>query len=722
MNHAISVTNPTWAGLLMKAFYRLMIIFSFQKLASAFTTTNVSASPSTSVKRHPCISSQQRCTVSILHSIVSEDSSLAGSDSNKRSSAFVCHSCQENFTSRNALFRHLRTNAECGEKTGAITKDLYKQSIAIQFAYYHHTDNDVLSLSLANDHLALQSGKIIEQSLVESIVESSTVQVVSRTQSSIAKLRPEALEQEPDIASTGDVLVLTLKMPQSSWTTLALSKDKNEFLSNLQGKLDQAQPHDMRIMVTAVKFLSKDHPLHAERSCTQLAYQYLLPFEWLPGGEALHSWTTNAPKTPPQTELLRVLKKALRSAESKQMDSSSLITEPSSSYDRRIASGRFGALAQRERRAWHNYSAKRVSPNHDTAWRVIDRCRIVGFTDGHAIVEARGDEFLQGQLRAIVGTAVAVANGWLPQDAMQTTTIKDLLVAMPLAPAGRTYLADVKFHFDEMRTGGNSVFESSAGGTVLVPESIQSMEVADEIRLGMLKRLSTTKVQKTELEWLKHLQEEASPAILSHLRKMTDTVDIVQTPEESPMPADFVPVFNELSSIVGSWPETSSARQGVIKGLDSKSAMAKRGSFTIVNPEHAVAKELDDLPLGNARFPGLVKAVFELEKVLGAQTKLCVRENMQESHDADTRPPSSHCAVNCDAQFTPHVDSGRGKGQQLSMIVGLGSYSGGELFVEGRSYDIRYKALEFDGWKLRHWTAPFRGQRFSLVWFTPDME
>jgi len=56
------------------------------------------------------------------------------------------------------------------------------------------------------------------------------------------------------------------------------------------------------------------------------------------------------------------------------------------------------------------------------------------------------------------------------------------------------------------------------------------------------------------------------------------------------------------------------------------------------------------------------------------------------------------------------------------MIVGLGSYSGGELFVEGRSYDIRYKALEFDGWKLRHWTAPFRGQRFSLVWFTPDME
>ena len=33
---------------------------------------------------------------------------------------------------------------------------------------------------------------------------------------------------------------------------------------------------------------------------------------------------------------------------------------------------------------------------------------------------------------------------------------------------------------------------------------------------------------------------------------------------------------------------------------------------------------------------------------------------------------SSHCAINYNAQFTPHVDSGRGSGQSLSMIVGLG--------------------------------------------------
>jgi len=65
------------------------------------------------------------------------------------------------------------------------------------------------------------------------------------------------------------------------------------------------------------------------------------------------------------------------------------------------------------------------------------------------------------------------------------------------------------------------------------------------------------------------------------------------------------------------------------------------------------------------------------------------------------RQPSSHCAVNCNVQFAPHVDSGRGAGQKLSMIVGMGDYVGGKLRVEGDAFDIQFKPLVFDGWKLR---------------------
>ena len=114
------------------------------------------------------------------------------------------------------------------------------------------------------------------------------------------------------------------------------------------------------------------------------------------------------------------------------------------------------------------------------------------------------------------------------------------------------------------------------------------------------------------------------------------------------------------------------------------------------------------VPLGNELFPELVEAIFDLEESLS--------RNLPHG-----RPASSHCAVNRNAQFTPHVDSGRGAGQSLSMICGLGDYNGGELMIEGEPADIRYRAKEVDGWKQRHWTAPFVGERYSLVWFTPEM-
>lgn len=107
-------------------------------------------------------------------------------------------------------------------------------------------------------------------------------------------------------------------------------------------------------------------------------------------------------------------------------------------------------------------------------------------------------------------------------------------------------------------------------------------------------------------------------------------------------------------------------------------------------------------PKGNSLFPELMKAAFQLEIALRPD-----------------REPSSTIAINRNAQFRPHTDSGAGAGQSTSLIVGLGTYAGGELVVEGEKTDIRYKAIEFNGWKQRHWTMPFKGERFSLVWFTP---
>lgn len=106
-------------------------------------------------------------------------------------------------------------------------------------------------------------------------------------------------------------------------------------------------------------------------------------------------------------------------------------------------------------------------------------------------------------------------------------------------------------------------------------------------------------------------------------------------------------------------------------------------------------------PRANNLFPELMKAAFELEIALNPARA------------------SSTIAVNRNAQFRPHTDSGAGSGQSTSLIVGLGNYVGGELVVEGVTHDIKYKPMEFNGWTQRHWTLGFSGERYSLVWFTP---
>ena len=149
----------------------------------------------------------------------------------------------------------------------------------------------------------------------------------------------------------------------------------------------------------------------------------------------------------------------------------------------------------------------------------------------------------------------------------------------------------------------------------------------------------------------------------------------------------------------GHWPATSTGRQKVItdETLLEINSGGVGGSFSVgVYPKGCQA------PKGNTLFPELLKACFLLEHLL-----------------LPYRTPSSTIAINRHAQFRPHRDSGAGNGQSGSLIMGLGDYTGGELVVEGVPHDIRYKPLEFDGWSERHWTLPFFGSRYSLVWFTP---
>ncbi len=437
------------------------------------------------------------------------------------------------------------------------------------------------------------------------------------------------------------------------------------------------------------------------------------------------------------------------------------------------ARGRFGALAYRVPQYWHNYGnpSLRLSPNnYEPVYRVIDRARIIDFiqlttspfdpdnssdgidSDIYLVCCIIGDELLQQQVRRMVATAIAMVHEWLPSNFLDYSINSNHIVETPMFPANLVYRAHSRFHWHEQYNQGRRIFDFNAIiRNSSHPHSDDVYITATEDPAKWMRRtIMSARTTSTPQPWMSELQNVVCPRIREQMVLQTRQYDsnliqkqLLRLP---PPPFEYVRVLTLLRSIASNklWPATSLARSYVINTETSLSSPAtttnatdntthSTGSFTVVNtkiiPEHL---ELT-LPKANKLFPELTAAVFELEGFIIRDNFGLARATLLDDPECNAietifpytdsnqhRSPSTHCAVNCNAQFKPHVDSGRGLGQSVSMIVGLGDYYGGEITVEQARYPIRYRPIEFDGWKLRHWTRPFFGSdRFTLVWFTP---
>ena len=74
--------------------------------------------------------------------------------------------------------------------------------------------------------------------------------------------------------------------------------------------------------------------------------------------------------------------------------------------------------------------------------------------------------------------------------------------------------------------------------------------------------------------------------------------------------------------------------------------------------------------------------------------------------------------VNRNTIAKKHLDS---KNSGTSLLVGLGSYTGGETVLYDKDtsekFNINTHSLVFDGSKIEHSSEPFTGTRYSLVFF-----
>ena len=75
--------------------------------------------------------------------------------------------------------------------------------------------------------------------------------------------------------------------------------------------------------------------------------------------------------------------------------------------------------------------------------------------------------------------------------------------------------------------------------------------------------------------------------------------------------------------------------------------------------------------------------------------------------------------LNQNYQTAAHKDKGN---RGTSLILGFGDYEGGDLIIEDQPVSIHYTPVLFDGSRLTHSTAPYSGNRFSIVFFTVDRD
>jgi len=71
-------------------------------------------------------------------------------------------------------------------------------------------------------------------------------------------------------------------------------------------------------------------------------------------------------------------------------------------------------------------------------------------------------------------------------------------------------------------------------------------------------------------------------------------------------------------------------------------------------------------------------------------------------------------SINKNVMCKPHKDA---KNDGMTMIVGLGDYTGGELWIDNQTIDIHNRPYFFNGYAHLHYNLPHLGTRYSIMFY-----
>ena len=373
----------------------------------------------------------------------------------------------------------------------------------------------------------------------------------------------------------------------------------------------------------------------------------------------------------------------------------------------RLSHGRFGQLWRKEKKCWSNFSSltgMAASPGYEAVWRTMDRAKIVGVIDlkdgkdakdesddesmedtiqsMHIILEFKADGFVVGSIPRIISAIVAMTNSWLPRNFFEIATLPEVYMPPPPPPPSLNrlyYFQSARYHFHELASNAHAGNDSlGAFARTIHFAEFQSEKWEEQLREKL--NSGVAPLGGREKEWLLELRDVVSPNLRQHVESfetehLIDQYQLLNSVQDSssifpPVETDapigaFSVTLDLLRDVVenGKWPATSEARSRVIKSpagssgniLATKQKLfiassfpgksISSGSFTVINEK---IWQSGDLPLGNALFPQLRKAVFELEEEITRQSSpLPAADGMELGGSSDLRRlPSTHCAVN----------------------------------------------------------------------------
>ena len=111
----------------------------------------------------------------------------------------------------------------------------------------------------------------------------------------------------------------------------------------------------------------------------------------------------------------------------------------------------------------------------------------------------------------------------------------------------------------------------------------------------------------------------------------------------------------------------------------------------------------------NNRYPEIYQEILDLSLYI-------IPENFNTKN-------TMNITLNKNLKCLPHIDN---QNTGLSIIIGLGNYTGGRLILHHTETDLEYinihnKPYIFDGTKIKHSTEDFIGERYSIIFYNTNL-